>query len=229
MAPITINRVVIVSLFLPYTVEFQIDKEKDVKYESNVNLTSPKPNLIEGLAAQRTKDLKTSQKPEEEASKLFPGREEDTAHAATLTHPRSRALYSNNVNSRRKSIDFTKLFAEAPWTVEPCPNGNIGLQNAIKSISDKLPYLMWVGTLGTFTDVLTDDKKEEIGTKLIKEYNAIPVFARDAEFDGHYDKFCKQVCKTFINDACFCSIPRLCSNLDPCINIMILFGCYGPF
>jgi hypothetical protein len=208
--PLSIHRVVVVSLFLPYTVSFDIGKDKEYKYSRpvDINLTVPKPNLIEGLAAKRA-DGPTSpiQQAEDPINKLFPSKV-PTTPPQTLTgwtQPRSRAQksgidkrispsVSSSAQKRRVSIDSSNIFAEAPWTIEPCAQGNIGLQNAINSVAHNLTKRVWIGTLGMPTDTLTDKTRVDIRAKLMTEYDSIPVIVPDHDFEGHYNQFCKQVC-----------------------------------
>src|SRR5581483_8023558 len=163
MSPIlSIHRVVVVSLFLPYTVSFDIGKDKEYKYSRpvDINLTEPKPNLIEGLAAKRADGPTTPI--EDPINKLFPSKVSTTSPQTSTgwTQPRSRAQKTEIDNKRlssstssfvqkgRDSIDSSNIFAEAPWTIEPCTQGNIGLQNAINSVAHNLTKRVWVGTLG---------------------------------------------------------------------------------
>ena len=72
MAPVTIHRVVVVTLFLPQTVSFQV-KELEVSKPVDLKLAVPKPNLIEGLAAKRVSAPQTPTQPvEDPIDKLFP-------------------------------------------------------------------------------------------------------------------------------------------------------------
>ncbi|CAG8621597.1 9808_t:CDS:10 [Funneliformis mosseae] len=203
--PLSIHRVVVVSLFLPYTVSFDIDKEREVTYSPvDINLTVPKPNLIERLAAKRADGPVTpSQQIEDPINKLFPSKGPITPPPATgRIQPRSRAQKPELDNkrfsplplsSRRVSIDSTKVFDEAPWTVEPCTQGNIGLQNAINSVAHSFTKRVWIGTLGMPTDVLTEKTREDIRAKMTTEYDSIPVIVADHDIEGHYNQFCKQV------------------------------------
>jgi trehalose 6-phosphate synthase complex regulatory subunit len=206
--PLSIHRVVVVSLFLPYTVTFNIDKDKEFKYSRpvDINLTVPKPNLIEGLAAKRADGPNTSNQQIEDP--LFSTKTPASQQVSTnWTQPRSRAQKSefdnkrlptlplSSAQKRRVSIDnSSNIFAEAPWAVESCTQGNIGLQNAINSVAHNLTKRVWVGTLGMPTDTLTDKTRDDIRVKLMTEYDSISVFVADHDFEGHYNQFCKQVC-----------------------------------
>ncbi|PKC74143.1 hypothetical protein RhiirA1_516604 [Rhizophagus irregularis] len=207
--PLSIHRVVVVSLFLPYTASFDIGKDKEYKYSRpvDINLTVPKPNLIEGLAAKRADGPASPiQQVEDPINKLFPSKVPTTPPQTltSLTQPRSRAQnsgidkklspsISSFTRKRRVSIDSSNIFAEAPWTIEPCTQGNIGLQNAINSVAHNLTKRVWVGTLGMPTDTLTDKTRVDIRAKLTTEYDSIPVIVPDHDFEGHYNQFCKQV------------------------------------
>ncbi|CAJ0627008.1 5583_t:CDS:10 [Entrophospora sp. SA101] len=175
MAPVTIHRVVVVTLFLPQTVSFQVANDKLSK-PVDLNLIVPKPNLIEGLAAKHL-NLPPTPTPREEdpIDKLFSPKSDQLNPLAQkpprppLTQPRSRAQRQDSGSKnqqdqrdfsvlkprRRRSLSNSRIFAEAPWTFEPGPQGNIGLQNAIKTIENNLVKRIWVGTLGMPTDALT--------------------------------------------------------------------------
>nr|CAG8556645.1 5658_t:CDS:10 [Entrophospora candida] len=213
MAPVTIHRVVVVTLFLPQTVSFQVANDKLSK-PVDLNLIVPKPNLIEGLAAKHL-NLPPTPTPREEdpIDKLFSPKPDQLNPLAQkpprppLTQPRSRAQRQDSGSKnqqdqrdfsvlkprRRRSLSNSRIFAEAPWTFEPGPQGNIGLQNAIKTIENNLVKRIWVGTLGMPTDALTVRTREEIKQKLLQEHDSVLVLVEDHEFEGHYNQFCKQV------------------------------------
>lgn len=80
------------------------------------------------------------------------------------------------------------------WKIKPCISGNIGLQNAIQSIRHRLDQHVWVGTTGTSSmDCLPSSTKEKISCTLIDNYQSYPIIPTDAVFDGHYNRYCKQV------------------------------------
>ena len=81
------------------------------------------------------------------------------------------------------------------WRVQPAVQGNGALTNAIKAASDNgnLEHVSWVGTLGFPTDQMGEDRRREIDEKLENEYDALPVWTKDADFDGHYTHFCHTI------------------------------------
>ncbi|CAJ0835875.1 11014_t:CDS:2, partial [Entrophospora sp. SA101] len=180
MAPVTIHRVVVVTLFLPQTVSFQVANDKLSK-PVDLNLIVPKPNLIEGLAAKHL-NLPPTPTPREEdpIDKLFSPKSDQLNPLAQkpprppLTQPRSRAQRQDSGSKnqqdqrdfsvlkprRRRSLSNSRIFAEAPWTFEPGPQGNIGLQNAIKTIENNLVKRIWV-LWPTFHYVLPDNPKSK--------------------------------------------------------------------
>ncbi|KAL1924300.1 uncharacterized protein VTP21DRAFT_7335 [Calcarisporiella thermophila] len=227
MAPLTIHRVVVASIFLPYTVSFNIEKDRDAKLKKADELcTAPIPNLIEGLASKanpqqqqekqdqqpqslsplksRTSVSARDKKLEELSDQLFSGQNE-TQPTTRLVQPTLRShrhpgeptkvIIDNIVHqARRASIDSSKIFADAPWSIVPARQGNGGLVNAINSVKQNLTKQVWVGTLGMSTDALNDKMKGDIKMRFA-EYDCIPVIdgVTDIEFDGHYNAYCKQV------------------------------------
>lgn len=211
MTSITDKRVVVATLFLPYTVDFELqDKKKGFV---------TKPTLVEPASpATKTEDVVTNliqslakhqQKEDKEA--LF-----DFTKPEQLVQPRSKQQRQEEIRklapllsvipsqSRRPSIDSAQVFADAPWSAKPCSGGNIGLNNALFSIKDRLSNLAWVGTLGMPTDPLSEKTKDEIHATFKERYNSYPVMPSDIVFDGHYNQYCKQV---IINDLLFFSPP----------------------
>lgn len=203
MTSITDKRVVVATLFLPYTVDFELQDKKKRGFSTNskanlVEADSPAikandvvTNLIQSLA-------KHQQKEEKEA--LF-----DFTKPEKFVQPRSKQQRQEEIRklapllsvipsqSRRPSIDSAQVFADAPWSAKPCSGGNIGLNNALFSIKDRLSNLAWVGTLGMPTDPLSEKTKDEIHATFQGRYNSYPVMPSDIVFDGHYNQYCKQV------------------------------------
>ncbi|KAL0087598.1 glycosyltransferase family 20 protein [Phycomyces blakesleeanus] len=162
MSLITENRVVIASLFLPCTIDFQHPSTPKapvftVEKKPNLPVAAGVPNLIDTLAAQ--------QRPTADPSRPF------------VTQP------------KLKPTDL----ANAEWTVRPLSTGNIGLQNAIQATRHRIDKLLWVGTLAMSTDSLSADQRQEITKTLMDDHNCCPVMPTDAEIEGHYDRYCKQV------------------------------------
>ncbi|CAO3677838.1 unnamed protein product [Umbelopsis vinacea] len=204
---LTTHRVLIASLFLPYTVDFHLSKDKAQNYAKpqpdQPTAAVATPNLIETLAAQQNPSARHPPTPGLE-DKLFDFRNESPSQPPV--QPKSRARHAEEKKKlpplntsqpkdlqHRKSIDTARVFAEAPWTIVPCKAGNIGLQNAINSVASQLEQHVWIGTLGMPTETLEDKTRADIKSKFIVEHNCYPVMAPDAEFEGHYEHYCKQV------------------------------------
>lgn len=82
------------------------------------------------------------------------------------------------------------------WTIEPADQGNGGLSNAVKAAQrdgDVEDDIFWIGTLGFPTDSLEETSKSEIAESLESDWDALPVFVSDSDFDGHYLHFCKVI------------------------------------
>ena len=80
------------------------------------------------------------------------------------------------------------------WHFEGNPHCNGGLKNAVESVGNKLREKLWIGTLGTCTDGFTEGTRQDIDARMHNEYNGLPVWIPDAEFQSYYDEFCHQVC-----------------------------------
>ncbi|KAI1118955.1 family 20 glycosyltransferase [Nemania sp. NC0429] len=95
-----------------------------------------------------------------------------------------------------RSDSHDRVFANANWRIVNADQGNGGLRNAAEAAA-RDGYegeFTWVGTLGMPTDALDGtQQKQDIGDRLMTEYNMIPVFCSDKDFDGHYLHFCKQI------------------------------------
>ncbi|PHZ17998.1 putative alpha,alpha-trehalose phosphate synthase subunit TPS3 [Rhizopus microsporus ATCC 52813] len=175
MTRVSEKRVVVATLFLPWTVDFELaeKKRKDRLIAKTEEKNNAKPNLIQSLAQHK--------QPKDAKEELF-----DFKEPEKLVQPRSK-------QQREEEIKNAKAFADAPWSVKPTVAGNIGLNNALFSIQDQLESLVWVGTLGMSTDALLKKTKEEINSTFESRYNTYPVMPSDTTFDGHYNQYCKQV------------------------------------
>lgn len=219
MARITDKRVVVATLFLPYTVDFELqDKKKRNIFVNTVDSpattpatlnepanTSPPstaapnlvPNLIQTLAKHQQQKKEDVQ---HHTENLF-----DFTRPEQLIQPRSKQQREEEIRkltpllsviptqSRRPSIDTAQVFADAPWSVKPSTIGNIGLNNALFSIQHLLHEVAWVGTLGMSTESLSQKTEDEIETTFKEKYQSYPVMPSDNVFDGHYNQYCKQV------------------------------------
>ncbi|KAJ2614494.1 Trehalose-6-P synthase/phosphatase complex subunit [Coemansia sp. RSA 1365] len=79
------------------------------------------------------------------------------------------------------------------FSVEHLNVGNIGLFNAINASLDLFAERVWIGELGVSTDGWSNERKAAVSDKLLDEFETLPVFVTDSEFEGHYARFCKQV------------------------------------
>lgn len=193
---ITDKRVVVATLFLPYTVDFHVKEKKKRIVTTPATADTPTviPNLLQSLAKHQLKE------DEQTKDELF-----DFTQPEQLVQPRSKQQREEEIRkltpllsvipsqSRRPSLDSAQVFADAPWSVKPCSSGNIGLNNALFSIQDQLNNLAWVGTLGMPTDPLSKKTRDEIHATFTDKHNAYPVMPSDSVFDGHYNLYCKQV------------------------------------
>ncbi|KAF2968802.1 hypothetical protein GQX73_g4750 [Xylaria multiplex] len=95
-----------------------------------------------------------------------------------------------------RSDSHDKVFANANWRVVNADQGNGGLRNAAEAAA-RDGYdgeFTWVGTLGMPADALEGtQQKQDIHDRLVTEFNMLPVFCSDKDFDGHYLHFCKQI------------------------------------
>ncbi|KAI8084885.1 glycosyltransferase family 20-domain-containing protein [Halteromyces radiatus] len=195
---ITNNRVITASFFLPYTVDVELVEKKGVNtptiLEPVVNASTDVPdttlgprNLIDTLAAQ-----KRNPTPQQNQQELFTLKSQNntTLTDSTLGHEMTETTMVDDNKSDNKGYDDMGIV----WEIKPCISGNIGLQNAIHSVRHRLNQLVWVGTLGTSSmDCLSKSAKENITSTLINKYDSYPIIPNDAVFDGHYNRYCKQI------------------------------------
>jgi trehalose-6-phosphate synthase len=113
--------------------------------------------------------------------------------ATTTSIPKKQFAAPLSLPRRHTSLisymSNTKLMEAAPTTSQ----GNPGLYNAVKSTTvDNV----WIGTVGYSTDSMTDEAKEILSKEFMQKHASVPVYITDAELEGHYDQFCKQVLTT---------------------------------
>ena len=113
-------------------------------------------------------------------------------HNAKITSSPS-LLWKNMAKARTASHE--KQFNEHNYSVEKAQHGNGGLFNAIDGVSDSGVLLdkTWVGTIGMPTDALDEHLKESISERLEDDFEALTVYVDDADFDGHYERYCKSI------------------------------------
>lgn len=82
------------------------------------------------------------------------------------------------------------------WAIEKTEQGNGGLKNAVEAAiaAGSLVEKTWVGTLGFPTDGIDESTKVAIEGRLREDYDSLVAFAKDKDFDGHYNHYCKEVC-----------------------------------
>ncbi|GLB44271.1 putative trehalose-phosphatase [Lyophyllum shimeji] len=124
-----------------------------------------------------------------------------TAHSYETLHkaPSMRRRTSSRSSSRHNRPDSLRSPARSghgeAWHVEPNPNCNGGLKNAVDSVGARLKRKLWVGTLGTSTDAFPPSLRAAIDTTFasLPRHPSVPVWIPDAEFQGCYAEFCHQV------------------------------------
>lgn len=96
-------------------------------------------------------------------------------------------------SSRNPSSD--RDFENKAWTVEPAVHGNGALINALraKSKAEDATEIIWVGSIGFPTDILSEHAKEAIRDKFLDEYQSVVVCCSDKDIDGHYAHYCKTI------------------------------------
>ncbi|KAI9248200.1 glycosyltransferase family 20-domain-containing protein [Sporodiniella umbellata] len=188
MALITEKRVVVATLFLPWTVDFKLlgRNEKQPVITKPAEDNKKKPNLIESLTCHPWQENK---------EELFDFKKPDHLVQPRTKQQRDQANKKLSHLPVRKSspVDSPQAFADAPWSTQPSGVGNIGLNNALFSIQEQLQSLAWVGTLGMPTESLSEKTKDEMRDVLGERYSAYPVMPSDTVFEGHYNTYCKQV------------------------------------
>ncbi|KAI1368732.1 family 20 glycosyltransferase [Xylaria arbuscula] len=114
------------------------------------------------------------------------------------TFEKAKQLGRQGISQPRtvRSDSHDRVFANANWRVVDADQGNGGLRNAAEAAAREgsNEEITWVGTLGMPTDALDGtQQKEDIYDRLATEFNMLPVFCSDKDFDGHYLHFCKQI------------------------------------
>ncbi|KAJ3039306.1 hypothetical protein HDV00_012298 [Rhizophlyctis rosea] len=112
---------------------------------------------------------------------------------AVKTVERRKSVAEGLRRNRRVSEPSRGGSSLGKWKIEPSALGNIGLQNAVASMKNVMRERLWVGSLGESTDSWDEITRARIEARLRMEHDSVPVFVTDDEFDGHYNKFCKQI------------------------------------
>ncbi|TPX57884.1 hypothetical protein SpCBS45565_g08129 [Spizellomyces sp. 'palustris'] len=107
---------------------------------------------------------------------------------------RRRSVGAIEFKRQRKASESRGLRPDPHWWhIDTSGLGNIGLQNALKSMQRRMADPLWIGSLGVSTKDWSDDTRTSVRCKLRNEFSSIPVFLADDEVEGHYNQFCKQV------------------------------------
>lgn len=108
----------------------------------------------------------------------FP-RSKSTQHH-TLHQRDTPARLLSRRSSRSASLLRSQSRSETPaptWHLEPNPQGNGGLYNAIASVSGSLlKRKLWVGTLGTATDGFDSHVRKGVDARLREECDSVNVW-----------------------------------------------------
>jgi hypothetical protein len=109
--------------------------------------------------------------------------------------PRLKRKNSSRSQTRRQDSDAGaagNIFFQ-PWHLESNQRCNGGLKNAVASVNERLKQKLWIGTLGTNTDMLGEGLRKDIDKKMMEKCDSQPVWIPDSEFESCYDEFCHQV------------------------------------
>ncbi|RYP76883.1 hypothetical protein DL771_001436 [Monosporascus sp. 5C6A] len=114
------------------------------------------------------------------------------------TFEKAKELGRQGIHQPRttRSDSHDRVFANANWRVVNAEQGNGGLHSAAEAAAREGHdgEYTWVGTLGMPTDALDGtQQKDDIHDRLATEFNMLPVFCSDKDFDGHYLHYCKQI------------------------------------
>ena len=149
--------------------------------------------------------------------------------------PRLKRKNSSRSQTRRQDSDPSasagNIFFQ-PWHLESNQRCNGGLKNAVASVHARLKKKLWIGTLGTGTDMLGDSLRNDIDTKMREQCDSQPVWIPDAEFESCYDEFCHQV---LLDRALLCvgiytfpgalAVSALCHSRCPKIQAVLRISC----
>ncbi|KAI5812463.1 glycosyltransferase family 20-domain-containing protein [Pyronema omphalodes] len=105
------------------------------------------------------------------------------APATRSSRRRSSAASGASIFSQQEQED---------WTIEKTDFGNGGLKNAVEASEDPSEKV-YVGTLGFGTDTLDEATKVAIEGRLREDHNCLVAYTSNADFDGHYNHYCKEV------------------------------------
>ncbi|KAF8508074.1 glycosyltransferase family 20-domain-containing protein [Gautieria morchelliformis] len=122
-------------------------------------------------------------------------RSKGTQHHTLHQRDTPARLLSRRSSRSASLLRSSRSETPAPtWHLEPNPQGNGGLYNAVASVSGSLlKRKLWVGTLGTATDGFDAHVRKGVDARLRDECDSVNVWIDDNEFAGYYDVFCHQV------------------------------------
>ncbi|EDU45391.1 trehalose-phosphatase [Pyrenophora tritici-repentis Pt-1C-BFP] len=163
----------VVSLFLPYTVDFHESKSNS----NSSPASSPQPAPTQLADAGRQPSSATSIPSVRSGSK-----NEEQPQSLLKQAPPSHIQLPKTPMRMTEHEDF---FTPDPrWATEysvvPAVQGNGGLTNAVRAAVDNkcIGDIIFVGLIGFPTDSLNEDKKAEIYDKLEEEHDALTVFSK---------------------------------------------------
>jgi trehalose-6-phosphate synthase len=181
---LTETRILIASLFLPTTVAVD-DPQRS---ESGRRLSHSHKQTSSRIKRDTIKEKSNSTVATAPPSRY---------HFRSVSDP-NRLPYSPTIAPQPRQGDPLQSPQPAPpktsasWRFETSNLGNIGLQNAVNSMSGVVKECLWIGQLGVSTKELSKTALADIQTRLLADYNSVPVFVTDQEREGHYTQFCKQ-------------------------------------
>ena len=155
---------------------------------------------VNEIIAEESDGEQVSPTPEDSYSRV-------PSRTATTSPPRTSSSSITNrttrrTSRRRSSAERSGLLKNASWFIGPYDQGNGGLKNAISAAlgDGVLSNTTWVGTLGIPTDNLGEGTRADIDVKLREDYDSLVVYCKDADFEGHYTHYCKEVrlCPVFL-------------------------------
>lgn len=116
-------------------------------------------------------------------------------HSARIQRRQSRSSSrpSNRLSTSALPSSHS-LDGPGNWHIEPNPQCNGGLKNAVDSVADRLKRKLWIGTLvGPGSDDYDEPFRQSIDERMLKQRNSVPVWIPEKEFSSCYDAFCHQV------------------------------------
>ncbi|KZT58197.1 glycosyltransferase family 20 protein [Calocera cornea HHB12733] len=113
-----------------------------------------------------------------------------------LSRSQTRKSMRRSSSASHPTTPLVRSSHAPAFDILPNPHGNVGLQNAVRSVSfprGPLQEKLWVGVLGTPTDGFDSELKDEVDERMAAEAESAVVWLGDDEFDKYYHEFCKRV------------------------------------